>query len=147
MAKPTNRTKLGIVIQRIVQRTVRVPVLSTLYRLHYRLAFFSFCFLTRFRSPVRCILLRRSFAGATWVPGYSDIDTVLVLSNISAEREVRFLYKLDRRLRCLRWIFPFLSFPQIVDESALDMWLRLGGARRLEVNDWRQFGSLKRRGD
>lgn len=72
-----------------------------------------------------------------WVPGSSDIDLSIITKKMRTKKELTFLKNFWGRYLKLKKIFPFLGEAGVCNKNELNNWYRFGGARALEMNEWK----------
>ncbi len=121
----------------VVLRTTFRPLPALLYRALYALSLKICVAVVKGIPQIQAIFVRRGYAAAAWIPGYSDIDISLVMHPLSPASEVATLQKIWRRIRVVKTIFPYISDIHIVNEADLAMWMKLGPVRRFDTVNWR----------
>ena len=126
-------------IQSFILWTRKFPGVNRLYLCFYQVAspfFCLLCMLAQFFSCaflVRTIYLRRGGGRGDLLPGASDLDFFLVLSEVDPRKEVRFLHAFWFLYGWLKFAFPFLGEVLMGSEPELAEWLRERTARSQEA--------------
>ena len=126
-------------LRRLAQRTAHRPLVAAAYRGYYAAALAA-ATVAIGRSPgVETVFANRSIADGGWVPGYSDIDLVVVIEERTPDEDLARQQRIWTRVAALRRVFPMLGTIHLVTAAELRLWLVWGGPRRIEYPRWKRL--------
>jgi hypothetical protein len=125
-------------LRAFVLATWQFPLVGTMYRWVYVLVSMMFTYLLGRMKGVRSLYLRRGMASGNWIPGSSDIDTLLVVDAVAPENELEMLLQLKAMYRKVKKVFPVIGEMQIVTEKELNNYFTSGDMRAWEAGkNWK----------
>jgi hypothetical protein len=140
-------------LQRLVLRSRSLPGAGRLHEALYELGEKMFIRFVRSTDSTlgggnwSAIYLRRGAGRGETVPGASDLDFFLVLSPVSAEREMELLKRFWTGYRRLKLLFPFYGEVLMGDSNELLNWLESPAVRACEArHSWRLLWGREYRG-
>jgi predicted nucleotidyltransferase len=111
--------------------TAQLPGFGLFYKAVYKAALIISAEVFYF-DRIKSIYLHRGIASGSWVPGLSDIDLHIVISELNFNEEFEVIKKFSSRYRMLKRFFPFLGEVLISRQDELSKYISYGGVKAQE---------------
>ena len=146
--------KLLISVRYFVLKTNKVPLFNKLYDYIYKLGLKITVFSLKRIPGVVSIYLKSGMASLfnkknvknygkddffndEFIFGDSDIDLTVIIKQMSANKELRFLRSFSRKYSLLKKFIPFVGEIEIFNDQEINQYVRVGCYKGYEVKRWK----------
>ncbi len=148
-------------MQILVIKTRNIKCFGKIYGNFYSAGIKLYSFFMKNKN-ITGIYLRRGMLNKDWIAGSSDIDFLTIINNNNdIGSEIKLLFKIHKRYKQLKNIFPLYGENIIMDKSELKFYLKYGdfrvndiykssilyGSQKIEKNEQLEYDHIKNRID